>query len=52
MHPMGPGFFIFFQSPESMPVIVTEIIKEARDDAEVVELIKIIFSFLENGGEK
>ncbi len=43
--PMGPGFFIFFQNPVVAPLAITDISDD--DDREAIELIQIIFSFLE-----
>lgn len=45
---MGPGFFMFFQSEGHQVSVPKKMQKEKlNDDDEVVELTKIIFSFLE-----
>lgn len=46
--PMGPGFFIFFQDETgTVSQAAPQIIDTETDDKEVIELVKIVFSFLE-----
>lgn len=46
---MGPGFFIFFQNEGHQTVLPSTTIAPAKsDDDEVIELVKIIFTFLES----
>jgi hypothetical protein len=47
--PMGPGFFIFFEQYESNVTKKQRIIytPKRNDDKEVMEIIQVIFSFLE-----
>lgn len=45
MTPMGPGFFIFFQNENVAPLAISAPIAK-NDDEEVLDVMKIIFTFL------
>lgn len=49
--PMGPGFFIFFQQDGGQRQGVP-LYKKDDEDLQDIEIIKIVFSFLENGDRK
>jgi hypothetical protein len=49
--PMGPGFFIFFHVDEGRKRKIP-LYKAKEEDIEEIDLIKILFSFLQNGDIK
>jgi hypothetical protein len=50
--PMGPGFFIFFHAEEGYRPRVIPLPDKSAEDIEGDDIIKILFSFLQNGDIK